>query len=309
MSVSTKYGLYAVNAGGTVLGGITRQSISTGSVVQGEPTSGTAHKYVQMLMRQQPTASFSTLSLATALGAVGESAANIGDMSGGLILYEQKHADGATRASGANHRTVTINKGIIAPQNLSASHADNASLGYQAWAVYNGSNDPLVLGESQSLPSLTGAGDSERYGLGTVNVGGVSIDQIRGITINFGLQVTTEGADGDYWDTFSSVESVAASIQLNGINAEWFKSSVIPLIGKAATHANSYIYLRRRENDGTYVANGTSQHIKFTFSGLAVMESVFDASGNSAGSTSVNIPLHHDGTYNPLVVTLNTAIS
>jgi hypothetical protein len=117
----------------------------------------------------------------------------------------------------------------------------------------------------------------------------------------------TEGADSDIWDGFSWVQSVLPSIRLDGVKKRWLDSTGIPLTGLICTHANSSIIFRKRAAGGTFVAQGTAEHVKATFAGLAVVPTVFEADGNAPGTVSIEIPINWDGTNNPVVMNTATA--
>ena len=60
MAVTRKHNLYAVGLGATLLGGITRQSIATGTEVRREATSGEIYARFQSLYAQKIAPGFST---------------------------------------------------------------------------------------------------------------------------------------------------------------------------------------------------------------------------------------------------------
>lgn len=307
MTVATKHGLYGVEIDATLIGGITNLGTRTGEEVRNEPTSGEIYARFQSLVAQKPGAEFTTLNIAAALDACGLTGVDIGGLAAGLNLYAQKHVEGGTRAGAASHRKYTIKDGILVPRVLSVDHQGDATLRYEAVAIYDGANDPIVIADSQSLPG--GLTDAQRFTIGPVTIESVSLAQVRRFELDFGLQVVSEGADSDIWDTFISIESIQPQITLRGIDVEWLKSTNIPLLGKAVTHTNTAIYLRKRAAGGTFVADGTAEHIKFTAAGLATIDTPFEADGNDAGETSLTLPLKYDGVNVPLVINTTSAIT
>lgn len=309
--IHTLYGveLFTDAMGSAVLlGGITQQSIVTGTRLQGDPTSGDPYVRHQAIHAQKPRATFSTLQIARALDNIGPSGLKIKSESNtGLRLYQRKYDEGSTPASGSNHIRHTIREGLLVPRQLSCSHQDDATLQYEALVTYDGTNDPIVPADSVALP--TGLLDDERFTLAAVTIGGVLITQVTNLTLDFGLDAQTEGSNSDIWDTHSSIRSVSPSLTLKGINAKWFSSAVIPLIGKKGTHANTSFYLRKRKDDGsTFVADGTTEHIKFTMCGLAYMDSVIDVQTNQPGEPAIMMPLRYDGTNFPVVIDTTSAL-
>src|SRR5207244_731271 len=98
------------------------------------------------------------------------------------------------------------------------------------------------------------------------------------------------------------------SIRLSGIDSEWWKSTVIPLTGLNIGHTATAIYLRKRAAGGTFTADATAEHIKFTAAGMPIVEG-FDGSGNALDDVTVHFPLKFDGTNNPIVINTASAIT
>ncbi len=307
MAVTTKHGVYGVVIDSTLLGGITNLNTRTGSEVRNEPTSGEIYARFQSLVAQLPGAEFTTLNIAAALDLCALTGVDVGGLAAGLNLYAQKHVEGGTRAGAASHRKYTLKDGILVPRTLSVTHQGDATLRYEAVGIWDGSNDVITISDSQSLPG--GLTDAERFTLGPVTIESVSLAQVRAFELDFGLEVVSEGSDSDIWDTFISIASIQPQITLRGIDMEWFKAANIPLLGKAVTHTNTAIYLRKRAAGGSFVIDGTAEHIKFTAAGLATIDTPFDADGNEAGETSLVVPLKYDGTNAPLVIDTTSAIT
>lgn len=311
MSIARKYSLYAVQLADTVpvlISGLTTQGLQTGSQVDQEATSGEIYARFHALTAQNPTGRFATYHLATALAEIGLAGRSIAGLANGLNIYMQKHAEGGTRAGTLSHRKYNFSKGLIVPRTLTCSYGPNqhASISYEVIATHDGTNDPFTITESQTLP--TAEADDERFALGPMTVGGVAIPQMRQFEIDFGLNAVAEGGGGervDIWPTYVSIETIMSRITLRGIDPEWLKSTNIPLAGKAATHANSIMYLRKRADGGTLVADNLAQHMKFTAAGLAFIDDAFDATGSGAAESSLVLPLRYDGVNAPL--TINTA--
>lgn len=306
MAITRKHGIYGVGLGAVLLGGITRQNLATNSEVKGEASSGELYNRFIALYAQRLAPGFTTRSIATALGATGVMGLSLS--SAALTLYAQKHAAGATRASGGNHRSYTFASGILAPRQLTVDHRGDATLTYEAVVVSaDGTNSPITITDSVSLPS--GLTDAERFTLGTWTVGGISLGEIRRLQIDFGVDIASEGADSEIWDTFCSVRGQHSTITFSGIDVEWVKSTNIPTAGLAATHANTVGYLRKRALGSTFVANGTAQHIRFTAAGLITPDNIFEGSERDAGEVSLKMALYYDGSNAPLTVNTASAIT
>jgi len=304
--VSNKHSIGAVVFNATVLGGITQLDVQTGTEAQGEATSGEPYTRYRSIVAQKPTASFSTLAVAAALDLCGSMGSSIADLAAGLIMYITKHADGSTRSAGATHRKYTAVQGIVYPQQLSVDHQGHARLSYAVAPTWDGTNDPIVETDTVALP--TADADTERFSIGPVTIGAVTIAQIRSLTIDFGVNVATEGADSEIFDRFAGVVDVNPRITLSGIDIEWLKSSNIPRAGKVGTQANTSLYLRKRAEGGTFTADATEEHIKIDAAGLAYVTQAFSGSGNQAGETQLVMDVDYDGSNDPLTIDTTAAL-
>jgi len=308
MAINRIHGVWAVEADSTLVSGITGRRGSTGTETQGEPASGLVYPQNIYIRGQQPVFDFGTKSIANALdtlgGLIGK---NIADLAAGFKMYLEKRAAGSTRASGANHRKLTATAGLILPRSLSVEHQGDAVLSYDVVPVYDGVNDPVAITDSVSLPA--GLTDSDRWTLGPFTIESIALGQAQSLNIDFGISEQLHAGDSDIWATMVSIARIQPVLTLTGTDIEWFKSTNFPLAGKAATHANTTIYLRHRAGGSTYVANGTATHIKFTADGLAYIDTFADASGDAPDSISLTMPLRYDGTNAPLTVDTTSAIS
>ena len=304
MGVDNKHSLFAVVVDSTTLGGISQQNISLGTQATGEPRSGELFTRQQAIVAQAPRAGFSTDHVAAGLNLCGPAGISISALGSGLMLYLQKMSKTGP-VSGSVHRKFTIVDGVMVPTTLSVPHGGNATLGFDAVATYDGSNDPVQLADDQALPTQSTV--VQTFTLGPVTIGGVTIDNLQSLEINFGLQVVAEGADGDIWPTEAAIVAVQPTITLRGIDPEWFKAANIPLLGKVATHANTAIYLRKRTATG-FVADATVEHIKITADGLVYVDDGMSASGMDSAETSLMLVPEYDGSNAPIVIDTTSAL-
>lgn len=284
-----------------VIGGITNQQISTASECRQSPANGEAYPQFLALYAQKPIAEFTSLNIAQAIDACGLTGLPIRSATNpGVKFFAQKYEEGSTPAAGANHRAFTLRDGLLVPRRLSVSHQQDASIDYSALITWDGTNDPIVATDGVALPD--GLEDFARYTLGPITVGGVALDQVTSFDLDFGCDARTTGAQSAIWDTHSSIRRIMPRLTITGIDAEWFKSANIPLKGKAGTHANTSIYLRKRDDSGTFVDKGDAEHIRITADGLCYAEQIFAAGEAEDGTVTLSMPLRYDGTNAPLVI-------
>lgn len=316
MTVSTKHTLFAAEifndpqSAAVVLGGVTRMGIMLGSEVVADTTSGQVYPTHTALYSQNPRAEISTLSVASWLDQAGLTGLQIVATSDpGVYLYAHKHSEGGTRAGATSHKRYNIKEGILIPRRLVCEHQKDAQLDYELLITYDGTNNPIVIAESQTLPS--GVTDAERFTIGAWTLESVAFPQIRSLEIDFGIKAVAESADSDKWPTHVSIEEITPKVTLKGIDVGWFAAAKIPLAGLAITHANTKGYLRKRSRTAasSFVADGTAEHIKFTIEGLAVVQNAFDANGQAAAEADLEITARYDGTNTPFVLDTTSAIT
>ncbi len=306
MTVKNVHTLYAVVHDSTAIGGVHALNIDPKDQVLAEATAGEPWARFTALVGQEPESTFSTYAINAALDLIGLTGSNIGDLTNGLIFHAQKKLAGGVRGGAGTHRKMVVNDGLVVPQTLSVSHRGNASLTYRVVTIYDGSNDPIVLTESQNLPAAPN--DLTRFTLGQTTIANVTIDQKLQLDIDFGIELDIEAADSDLWPTHVGIKAINPKLTFRGTDGEWFKAGNIPLIGKVGTHANSISYLRKRSQTG-FVADATVEHIKFTVDGYAHLGPIFDAQGNETAETGLIFETEYDGTNNPITIDTTSAIT
>jgi len=298
------YDVYGVDYDGTLISGITQQTLDTQSDLRAVSASGLVNPALASLIAQMPIGSFTTLHLDEALTAIGINGVAL-TSDAALTMYGHKHAAGGGREGATSHKKYLINCGIVVPRSLTCDHQGDATLQYDVVIAYDGTNVPIVPSESQSLAA--NPTNAERFTLGPISVGGVALSDYRSLSIDFGIDVMQEGSESDIWPTHVSIREKKPSITIRGIDPDWFKvAAAVDMDGIAGTHANTTLYLRKRLAGGTFATG--SNHIKLTAAGIIVPTPAFDGTHGSAGETGLQIQTYHDGTNEPIVVTTDQAL-
>jgi len=297
-------------AGNLDLGGVTQRALTQATDLISDATSGEPYPRFQAVRGQTQNGSFGTKAIADALGLIGVLGYNIASLTGGCNLYAKPKTLGGTR--GTTGRKCNILKGMVVPGVIDVSHPGDAVLSGRIIVAHDGSaNHPVIMTDSASIPANS---DDERFGIGPWDVAGITLANITAISIDFGLTVGLVSADGDVWGTFYSIDAINPVIRITTKDVTHIKDAGIPMTGVAGTHAgtgNGTVgYLKKRAAGGTFVANGTAEHIKFTMDGYAVAENVLDAGGpNDPDEVTIVVTGRFDGTNNPLVVDTASAIT
>ncbi len=306
MAVPNIYSQYAVKVdvgNEVVIGGITSQTVTLGSEHRANPISGTPYPEHMALALQNPTATADTTEIAKALDKLTVSGLEVtsDDPDVGVVFYAVKHDPGGTRATTSINSSYTFGDGLLVPRTITAAHQQDASLSFEMLPISDGTNAPIADSIVAALPTI---GTQERFTLGPVTLGSKVLTGIQSVDIDFGITATPRGSDSDMWNTHISSDMVVPTITIRGVNLEWFGSATIPLAGLVGTTANTSIYLRKYSDGGSYVADGTAEHIKFQSDGVASIGSV-NASGPEA---TIDVTFQCLATaFNTHPITLDTA--
>lgn len=286
----------------TVFGSITQADLPIDSQVLKEATGGTAYPDQISVVSQKPRMSFSTFDLTKAIDGFGLVGRLITEDTGkpGLSLYQAKYANGGTVVAGSNHRRLRFALSHARINRLSVSHRQDAMAECEAVALWDGTNDPVVIEASQALPTLPAS--SGRWTLQALNVGGQVISCKTQVDIDFGISVDAYGCDDEIWDTHLDVSQITPTVTLTSLDIENFSDSKVILEGLVGTQANSSIILRERTpTQATYKADDASTHIAIAFAGVILPTSAHNASGNSKAQSTYRIEVAYDGTNAPFV--------
>ena len=309
MSVANIHSRYAIQLDTqspsvpVMLGGVTSQNLANNNDIRGMKTDGGIYQEFIALHGQAPAGSFGTVSIKRALDEIGLLGHKIAN--NGANFYAQKWVEGSTPDTDPTHTRYNVREGVIVPRTLSVDHRGNASLSYDVLVTYDGTNDPIVTTHNVALP--TDDAPEDRWTLAQATVGSLVIGQLTNLSVEFGVDARTIGANSDVWDTFAQIRGVTPSISLSGTDIQTLGGAKIPNTGQAMTHANTTFILRKRAGKSTFVDPATAEHISFTADGMAVVETIFSDNGDEPASVSVNMPLRFDGVNVPIV--FNTAAS
>jgi hypothetical protein len=273
-------------------------------------TAGQTMATHAVLVAQKVAGSFSTYAIAAAIDAIGLAPLPIDtDTEPGVKFFLQKF-DNSGIVSSSGHRSLLISCGAVVPRRLSCDHQGHARMDIDVIVAKESGNNAVVISDAATIPTIA-SGWGNRWTLGPMKVGNIVLADYTGFEIDFGNQVTTRGSQSDTWDAYVEIMSHAPSITIRGINPAWFTESTgIGVDGVGCTHANTIMYLKKRDVDGQgFVADGTAEHISFTLKGPCAIETMFNAQAHMIGESSVRLAGLYDGTDNPIVVDTTAAIT
>ena len=302
MDLQVGYGVRITPSGGsaTLIGGVTNQSMPIDTEQNAEATAGSYFAHHGEITRVQPRGLFSSYQVADVIDLLGLTGACLaGGESPGFEMWELAlDACGKQKVGATDHRKLVIPNGLVVARSISASHRQPATIACEVMSIYDGTNDPLIITESQPAP--TGLSDSFRYTMGPVTIGGQAIEGNLSVEIDLGNGAATDGGDSEPFDTHIQIPQVIPTITISTRDVKKFAESVVPLRGLHGTHANTSIILRRRVN-GTASFSDAADSIEITADVMCNFDDVFNAQAASRGQASLRLTALHDGTNSPLV--------
>lgn len=299
------YQAYAAKHGSTVIAGVTELDYQTNPEVHTDVSIGSPFSQFVAIMSERPRIPVPTSAIHTLIGITGLLGATIDDTNGFELYFAELDANGVPKVGGTPaHRKLAFNRGVLIPRKITCSHRGFAMAEAEA-VVYSqdGVAHPLVITEGATLPTLVR--DNVKFSLGPVNFGGVNIECLQNIDIEFGNSGDAFGCNSEIYDTHFEQPGVKPAITLTGLSVDDFGDAGVPPLGKRILHANTKFFFRRRSADGLgYVADDQAVHIKGTANGVAIVESM-KGTGTKRAEYRVKLYCDWDGTLAP--VTFNTA--
>ena len=286
------------------------ESLSNNPQIDSIITTGETSPTHVSLISQQVAGSFDTHAIASAIDAIGITPMCIATATEpGVTFYLQDFTDCGAPVSGNTHRSLLISGGAVVPRSITADHQGHARMSVDVIVAKDGANDAIIISDVAALPALTLGGI--RWTIGKMTVGGVALSDYTSVTIDFGNTVTTRGTQSSIWDTYVEISTHAPTITISGIDPAWFKASGgIPIAGLACTHANTILYLRKRDATATgFVADGTAEHIKFSAKGIAMIQSPMSGGAGRFTDTSLVIRCIKDSVNDPIEYDTTSAIA
>lgn len=294
-------------AGAVYVDGVRDMQVNNALQTRTEGHDGVPYNTFGSLISGRPTARFSTSDIAQLLDEVSVSAGMLIDADGthpGVVLYAQRMAQGGTRdAVGAGtHISVTVENGMLVPQSLTATHQDMATLTAQLFARQSGAVDPLTYDLAADLDAVT-PDSTDQWTIGPVDLNGTPLDGIQSLNVDFGFDVVAEGRDSDIFPTFVSIRKVQPSITIQSHHVDLM--TTLTNQGLFQTAGQVRIFLRKRAEGGTFIADATPVHILLTLDKARVEP---EQIGQDPKSIGIRItPWHTQPAGFPIAI--NTAVA
>lgn len=224
-----------------------------------------------------PRATITSQDVASAMAISNILTAGIYVSSGTILVPFQKRAAGSTIAGSLSHDTLSAANGLIVPRSIECQQDGDATVSLEVFfRSTDGTTNPVTQNVDQSL---TGETFDSVYSLGPASINGTTISEVLSLSVDPGITVLQTRANGGLYPDQIYIQMLDPKITITFRDI----ADQTDNFGFGATVGTAMVaYLRKRSGVG-YVANGTAQHIKFTFAdGMTLMDS-FSAQGNEDG--------------------------
>lgn len=287
--------------------GINDSNVSEGLTEVLAHGAGAVDPSMVALLSIEPMSSVTVTELAKVLAVVGIDGLCIGSTQTYLTVefYFAQIGKCAPRLGSSQHIKLTMNEGLIIPTQIQASQGQTATLGLEFHASYDGTNVPLTVAVSQSIPAASQI--TEQFTLGPGSINGTDLKGIQQTTVNFGLTTVKEHASGEVYPTFIGITSRNPSIEYR--TKKMTSINTFALTGTAQSSTDSWTYFRKQAANGTLTADATAEHIKVSVDDGIITAPSSSASNNQTGDTTVRIAPVYDGSNAILAITTASAIT
>ncbi len=228
-----------------------------------------------------PAASFDSADVAGALGFAGVATGLILSSSTITIPFNER-ANGGTFAGALSHSVISATDGLLIPTQIAASQDSEAVIASLAllFISSNGLVDPITINVNQSLAAQA---FNSQFAMGPVYFGGSQVPEAVGWRVNPGIQVEGVSYNGGIYPTALHITGRNPTIE---ILFEDFASAAT-FTGQYQAMTSAAVYGRLRTDGGTFAADASLVHLKFSFAAGITNMDTLGGSGLNNGQVSV----------------------
>lgn len=269
--------VHTCTLGSLTLAQVQSVNVSPGATVTPYRVSGGISPSVHHVGPIDPRATITSMDVSSAMAISNILTAGIYVSSGTILLPFQKRAAGSTVAGSEAHDTLSAANGLIVPRSIECQQDGDATVSLEVFfRSTDGDTNPTTQNTDQSL---TGETFDSVYSLGPASINGTTISEVLSLSVDPGITVLQTRANGGQYpdELYITQLNPTITITFRDYSDQADNFSFGATVGTAMV-----AYLRKRSG-ASYVANGTAQHVKFTFTdGMALLDS-FSAQGNEDG--------------------------
>lgn len=250
-----------------------------------------------------PVATFESRALSAALNIIGFDGAVVDP----VVFYFPQLAAVGGYATGATHLSLTLDNCSCFLQSIAGTQRGEANATFVAYPVYDGSNTPVAVNTSATLPSATQT--IEKYTLASIFIGATEYD-IEDLTFNTGVNVETHSSKGRTYPSAAVAMSFDPTFEFSTYNM-----ALLDTIGSSASHEpvgkkadDVGIFFRALTNTGAPAADSAESHLKIAVETSLIQPTETSASTTSPGTQGFTGHCVWDGTNAIATITSGVAI-
>jgi len=308
MSVATVHVLHGIQNAGMFLSQITSARPVTGiEKISGMP-AGLPFPLFVAESGQSPSCSFETAQVATVLTQT-NAVSGIVDLSGAntdLLLKKVQQLGRRVADASLAHKRLRLSQAYLVLDRITAGHNKIATATCRLFALFDGTNAPIVAAGSVALTGTPTAAEYFLAGPMELNVdggGAVVVPAVQDVTIDFRRQLVQAGGDGELYPTFGAAKSYAPLVTIRTFNCDWDTYGI-----NGHTITSAVWYLRKRGTPP--IADATAAHIKFSAAaGMFAIEETSSGGNEPAVTTITSELVGASAAAEPISVALNQAIT
>ncbi len=276
------------DGGAVVINQLTAAGHRDGAAPIIERAGGTVDPALIGISQFEPVTSLTTTDILTALGISGFMSAGYWCEDESILPLDSRE-NGATFDAGSGHVAIAGAHGLLVPMSLEAP-ANNGSATLQM-EMHWVSADGLAACPVPSTGNALTTGDFIASFAGSKGfINGTKVETLQSFTVNSGITVEIQRDSGSPYPYKIFITKREPTIDLVFEN----EAQAIGVLNSSSIVSGSGgagVYLRKRADGGTFVANATAAHIKLGFtSGLTRLESFSGVATD--GNSTFTIRLH-----------------
>lgn len=205
--------------------------------------------------------------------------------SGTVTVPYKNRANGGTFEGATSHSHITGTDALAIPTSFEATQdsEQGATVNLEVHWISSDGTSSAFTGSSGN--SIAAEAYNVEFALGPVDINGTDLSTVQSIRVNPGLQVVKRGGNGAAYPTHCSIQRADPSIDITVDDID----EVIAYTDGFTDCTSFECYFRKRADGGIYVADGTAEHIKFSFAnGMLALETI-DAPETGNGQTTIRI--------------------
>lgn len=266
---------------------VTSVSHNDGTTVRNAMTSGGATVSQQSGIRGEEVTTVSSADLAALVALNTSTFCSVGlYLTGDTITVPLKERSlGGQFASGSNHPALSGSDCLIIPTEFSATQDAEAGASC-TFDIHWISSDGVTREAAGSTGNaLASQAFNAEFALGKADVNGSDVSGVVGIAVRPGITLTKSSTNGGIYPTHISIQQVEPVVEITVNDID----TAVALAGGFTTTTAMNVYFRKRADGGTYVADITAQHIKFTFAAGIHNLGSLSANENADGTATIRV--------------------